>query len=87
MANINISIDELLPQAGSDSKGRKIAFIDGATKATASDTITAGGITAVVWACITDDTTGVLDPVTLSTNVITLTGATTGTVSGWFIYR
>lgn len=87
MTNVNISIDSLLPQAGSDSKGRKIAFIDGAAKAAQNDTLTLGGATAIVYASVSIDATGASETNTISGNVLTLTSATTGTVSGIIIYR
>lgn len=87
MANVNVSNDEFNPQSGSDSKGRKETIVSGESKATANDTLTFTSATTVVSAILFDDTTGVLDPITISGNVVTLTGATTGTVSGRVIYR
>ena len=87
MANVNISIDEFNPQAGSDSKGRRESIFEGVTKAAQNDTITLVGATAVVLANIKIDATGVNETHTISGNVITLTSATTGTVSGRIIYR
>lgn len=87
MTNVTVNIDQLLPQAGSDSKGRKIAYIDSAAKAAQSDTVTLGGATSIVHAQLKIDATGATETHTLSTNVITLTSATTGAVSGIVIYR
>lgn len=87
MANVNVNVDQLLPAAGSDSSGRRFAFISGATKATASDTITLVGANSVLYASIKDDSTGVEDDVTVATNVLTLAGAATGTVSGIVVYK
>lgn len=87
MANVSVSTTTELPQTSIDGGGYKIDYINGAIKASQSDTLTLSGATTIVWALLTDDTTGVIDAVTLSTNVITLTGATTGTVSGIVYYQ
>jgi len=87
MANINTAAERVLPQAGADNEGRKIGFLDSVTKVTASDTITVTNATTVHWVNITDDTAGDTDPATLATNVITLTGSATGTVSGIIYYN
>lgn len=87
MANVNTSIDQLLPQAGSDSAGRRFSFLSGATKAAQNDTVTITGANSVKYAFITNDSDGAFDPVTISGNVITLTSADTGTVSGVIVYN
>lgn len=87
MANVNAEGEQVYPQAGADAKGRKIAFIDSATKAAQNDTVTVGNADEVVWAALTIDATGASEPYTISGNVITLTSATTGAVSGVVLYR
>jgi len=87
MTNVDIATTIELPQTSLDGGGYKIDYVNGATKAAQNDTITITGATTVEWALLTDDTTGAVDEVTLSTNVITLTAATTGTVSGIIYYK
>ncbi len=86
MANINISVDQLLPQAGSDNAGRRISFSNSVTKVAQNDTVTLTGAATVVFALFTTDADGVADPVTISGNVITLTSATAGPVSGVIVF-
>lgn len=87
MANVNTDTDRLLPQAGSDSSGRKFAFLNGVTKAAQNDTVTLVSANSVEYAFVTNDSDGAFDPVTISGNVITLTSADTGTVSGVVVYK
>ena len=87
LVNVNVADVDMIPQAGADSQGRKKAIILAQAKATADDTLTITNASSVVYAIFTDDTTGVLDPVTITTNVIVLTGSTTGTVSGEIYYK
>jgi hypothetical protein len=87
MANVNASITRLYPTANPDSSGVKVGYISGVTKASASDTVTLSNASEIIYASITDDTAGDTDPVTTSTNIITLTGTNTGTVSGIVIYK
>lgn len=87
MANVNVSVEQVLPQAGADNIGRKLGFLNGATKAGATDTITVTNASNISHAQITNDTTGLLDPITnVTTNVITLSVGT-GTVSGLIYYN
>jgi hypothetical protein len=88
VTNTNVSIDSLLPQAGSDSKGRKIAFIDGESKLLQNDTLTLTGATTIDYAVLSIDSTGASETHTISGKVITLTSATgSATVSGIVVYR
>jgi len=87
MANVDVSTTKRLPQTSKDGEGNRIDYINGVTKVAQNDTLTITGAATIEWALITDDTTGAVDEVTLSTNVITLTAATTGTVSGIIYYK
>ena len=87
MANVNVSIDQLLPQAGSDNKGRRIAFFSGVTKDAQDDTITFIGANKVHWVVVTLDATGVYENRTIDGNEVTLTADTDGTVSGIIVYN
>ena len=40
MANVNVAAEEILPQAGADSKGRKLGLIDSVAKVAQNDTVT-----------------------------------------------
>jgi len=78
MTNVNVTAEDIVPQAGADLKGRKLKIIDSAAKAAQNDTVTVLGATLVqVLSCI-DDTTGAHEAHTVSGNVITLTSVTTG---------
>lgn len=87
MANVNVSVDQLLPQSGSDSQGRKMTILSGETKAAQNDTITLSGASSVDYAILSIDATGASETHTISGNVVTLTSATTGTVSGIIVYK
>jgi hypothetical protein len=72
------TIQELAPNLpGSQTR---LVFIRG-TKAAQNDVLTVTDLTAVTGAFI-QFASGAIDTMTLSTNVITLTSATTGVVSG-----
>jgi len=87
MANVAVSTTTRLPQTSKDGGGYRVDFVNSATKVAQNDTLTITGATTVVWAVLTDDTTGTVDNVTLATNVITLKASTTGTVSGIIYYN
>ena len=87
MANVNVAAVEILPQAGSDSKGQKLGIVSLATKAAQNDTLTVTNASSFkVISCI-DDTTGAFETHTISGNVITLTSVTTGTKTLTVLYR
>jgi hypothetical protein len=87
MANVNATVEEVYPQAGSDMAGFKLGFLNSATKAAQNDTVTVTNASVVEWVKLTLDADGVAEPATLSTNVITLTADTTGAVSGLVRYK
>ena len=86
-ANVDATVTEMLPSGLATNKGYKIGFLDSATKATQNDTVTIQNAKEVIWASLTIDADGTEEAVTISSNVITLTDATTGAVSGIVIYR
>ena len=78
MTDVDVTPEDIYPQAGADNKGRKLKLIDSVAKAAQNDTVTVlGAKTVQVLSCI-DDTTGAFETHTVSGNVITLTSATTG---------
>ena len=87
MTNVNAALKELCPLGGADGAGRKIGFLDSATKAAQNDTVTITNATVVDYAILTIDADGTEEAVTISSNEITLTDATTGAVSGLVVYR
>ena len=88
MANIDININELLPQAGSNSGGIKLAYTLGAVKATQGDTVTLIGASVIISTNLTNDVSGVPEIVTLTgTNVMTMTNVGVGSYSGTILYR
>ena len=76
--NVNVTPEEIFPQAGSDLKGNKIGIIDSVAKAAQNDTVTILGSTVVQVLSIIDDTTGAFETHTVAANVITMTSVTTG---------
>ena len=87
MANVNAAATQLSPIGGIPNSGIRIGFLDSATKAAQNDTVTITNATTVEWAILTIDADGSEEAVTISGNVITLTDATTGAVSGIVLYK
>jgi len=87
MANVNATVEEVMPQAGANLTGRKLGFLDSATKAAQNDTVTVTNAKEVVYASLTIDADGSEEAVTVATNVITCKDASTGAVSGFVYYR
>ena len=87
MTDVKAAVSQLAPNGGTSNNGLKIGFIDSATKAAQNDRIIVGNAQVIEWAVLTIDADGTEEAVTLSTNVITLTDATTGAVSGLIAYR
>lgn len=87
MANINVTAGRLAESGLSSNDGKKFGFIDSAGKVAQNDTWTVKNAKEVLFAAITDDSAGTLDAVTISGNVLTLTGAATGAASGFIIFR
>ena len=78
---------ELTPLGGADNAKRKIGFIDSATKAAQNDTLTVTNATTVLMAIALTDADGVADPVTISSNVLTLTSVTATAPSLLIVYQ
>lgn len=78
MANVNAAAVDIYPQAGADTKGRKLGLIDSVAKAAQNDTVTITNASSVQVVSIIDDTTGAFETHTVSGNVVTMTSATTG---------
>jgi len=87
MTNVDLAVKELNPLGGATNAGEKIGLVDSAAKAAQNDTLTVSNASTVISVLLHDDTTGVIDAGTISSNVITLTTAATGTVSGIIIYK
>lgn len=87
VTNVSTTVTQISPIGGATNSGLKIGFLDSAAKAAQNDTVTVTNATTVEWAGLTIDADGTEEAVTLSTNVITLTDATTGAVSGLVIYK
>ena len=85
--NTNVTATEVSPQAGSNLSGWKLGWVNSGAKAAQNDTWTITNAKEVIWAEITTDADGVADPVTIATNVITLTGATATAGSGLVLFR
>jgi len=86
MANVDIAVIEIAPLAGSTNAGVKLGFVSGGTKAAQNDTWTLTNAKSIAWAVLTTDADGVSDPVTIATNIITLTSATASSASGFILY-
>jgi len=86
MTNVNVVATEIAPLGGGRNDGKKLGFIDSAAKAAQNDTWTVTNATTVHMAIPIDDSDGLLGIPTLSTNVITLTSASTGAASALVVY-
>lgn len=85
--NTNVTATLILPQAGSNLDGWKLGWVDSGAKAAQNDTWTVKNAVEVKWAVVTTDADGVADPVTISTNILTLTSATATAGSGLILFR
>ena len=85
--NTNVTAVELAPLGGATNSGIKVGYVDSAAKAAQNDTWTVTNASSVVMAVVTDDSAGTADAVTISGNVLTLTGAATGAASGLIVYK
>ena len=72
---------------GGNSSGLYLKVINSEAKGAQNDTLTITDASLVIAALLYDDTTGVIDAATISTNVLTLTTAATGTVSGLVVFQ
>ena len=87
MTNVNQAVEEMSPLGGARNDKKKLGYLNSAVKAAQNDTVTVTNATTVEWACLTIDADGTEEAVTISSNVITLTDATTGNVSGLVVYQ
>jgi len=87
MTNVNLSATRLSPIGGVTNGGLKIGIIDSGAKAAQNDTWTVTNASEVKLAFPTVDATGASGAYTVSSNVITLTSATTGAHSAIIVYR
>ena len=85
--NTNVVAVDVLPQAGSNNEGLRFGFIDSGAKAAANDTWTVTNATSIAMIIPVDDSDGLLGIATISTNVVTLTSTSTGTVSALILYK
>lgn len=85
--NTNVNAGQLAELGGATNAGVKIGFVDSGAKAAQNDTWTVKNAVEVLAAYVADDSAGTMDAVTISGNVLTLTGAATGAASGIVIYR
>jgi len=87
MTNVNVVAKEVRPIGGVNNDGLKLGWVNSGGKAAQNDTWTVTNATTVEWANITTDANGVADPVTISTNVLTLTSATATAGSGLVLFK
>jgi len=87
MANVNVTAGRLAELGGATNSGLKIGFVDSGAYATQNDTWTVKNAKEVIFAVCTTDADGVANPVTISSNVITLTSATATAASGFIIFK
>ena len=87
MVNVNAAAVDIYPQAGADSQGRKVGFVDSIAKASQNDTVTITNASSVQVLSIIDDTTGAFETHTVATNVVTMTSATTGAKTLMVLYK
>jgi len=87
MTNTNVTAGRLAELGGATNSGIKIGFVDSGAKAAQNDTWTVKNATTVLATFLVTDADGVADPVTISANVLTLTGATATAASGFIIFK
>mgnify|MGYP003974797745 CR=1 FL=1 len=87
MTNANVTAGRLAELGGASNSGVKIGFVDSGAKAAQNDTWTVKNASEVLAAYVHDDSAGTMDACTISTNVITMTGAATGAASGFIIFK
>jgi hypothetical protein len=85
--NVNSAIIRLNAASAAGNAGEKEGYITGVAKAAADDTVTITNANEILFAIAIDVATGVVDDTTISTNVLTLAGAATGTVNIRIIYK
>jgi len=88
MANVNTTVERVYTATPPGSNGLKMGYIKGVTKAAQNDTVTITNVNAIVLVTgLCTDAAGAAETRTFTSNVITCTSATTGTVSGTIYYR
>ena len=87
VTNTNVIATEILPQAGSNLKGWRLGWVNSGAKAAQNDTWTVKNAKEVKAAWPTLDATGAAEVHTISTNVITLAGATGTACSALILFR
>ena len=85
-SNVNAAVEDIAPLGGTNSKGYRIGYLNSATKAAQNDTVTITNAKVVEFAALSLDATGTSQTLTISGNVITITAATAGAVSGFVYY-
>ncbi len=85
--NTNVTAGRLAELGGATNAGIKIGFVDSGAKAAQNDTWTVKNANTVLAAFLVTDADGIADPVTISTNILTLTGATATAASGFIIFK
>ena len=87
MANVNTTVIPVAENGGTSNDGFRLGYLASTTKAAQNDTVTITNADEVKDAALSIVATGASETRTLATNVITLTSATTGAVSGFVYYR
>ena len=85
--NTNVTASDISPLGGVTNDGYKLGYIDSGAKAVQNDTWTVTNASEVLLAWPTLDATGASELYTISTNVITLAGATGTACSGMILYK
>lgn len=85
--NVNAVVKEIAPLGGATLGGYKLGWLVATAKAAQNDTITVTNASLIDTAFLQITATGAAEGNTKSTNVITLTSATTGNVQGLIIYK
>jgi len=86
MTNVNVTPVDASPLGSVSNAGWRTGVFNAQTKAAQNDTLTVSDAKKVLFAVVQVDATGASETNTVATNVITLTSATTGTVSGIVVY-
>lgn len=87
MTNVDLTAERLAPNGGISQGELLLGFIDSGAKAAQNDTWTVTNAAKVIAAWPTVDATGAAGTYTVSTNIITLTSATTGAHSALVLFQ
>jgi len=87
MTDTNLVATQLAPIGGATNSGIKIGIVESGAKAAQNDTWIITNASEVLHAEVRNDSSGTVDSVTTSTNIVTLAGTVTGAATGTIYFR